>query len=57
MTTLVVSFSGGRTSAFMAASTSMAARASGQPYVVLFANTGQEDPRTLDFANLMEGAA
>ncbi len=51
MTTLVISFSGGRTSAFMAVMLILAARASGQPVIVLFANTGQEDPRTLDFVD------
>jgi len=51
MKRLLISFSGGRTSGYM---TYRALREISPHYnetVVLFANTGQEDPRTLDFVN------
>jgi len=48
--TLVISFSGGRTSAYMT-HLLLQQRDLWKDVIVLFANTGQEDERTLDFVN------
>jgi len=48
---LLISFSGGRTSGYMTRRALMQMAPSYDEIVVLFANTGQEDSRTLDFVN------
>lgn len=49
--TMVVSFSGGRTSAFMARLLQVSPLYSKYPKVYLYANTGKEKQETLDFIN------
>lgn len=48
---LVVSFSGGRTSAFMARALQIRYENKGRELVFIFANTGKERAETLDFVN------
>jgi hypothetical protein len=51
MKPILVSFSGGRTSAFMARYLQLKHEKDGTPLHYVFANTGKERPETLDFVN------
>lgn len=48
---LIASFSGGRTSAFMARALQLRHQSSGRKLIFVFANTGKERKETLDFVN------